>query len=105
VPLFLCNYHVHKAWVKNLNEKVRNEATRKAMFEDLCSLQKLQAFDAEGTVDKAALDTAVDSAAAAFVAKYAEEEAFCTYFTKKWWKKLGVLGGVVSVQFLVPRVI
>jgi hypothetical protein len=31
-----------------------------------------------------------------FVAKYAEEEAFCTYFTKKWWKKPGVLGGVGS---------
>jgi hypothetical protein len=92
VPLFLCNYHVRKAWVKNLRKKVRSEQLRVAMFKDLCSLQELEAFTADGAVDQEALTIAVEAAALAFVTKYAAEADFCKYFTDTWWKKPGRLG-------------
>jgi hypothetical protein len=95
VPLFLCNYHVRKAWLKNLRKKVHNDDTRLAMYKDLCSLQELQAFAADGAVDFEALQHKVESAAEAFVAKYAAEADFCKYFKETCGARLGA-----SVRFV-----
>jgi hypothetical protein len=99
VPVLLCNYHVRKAWLRNLVEKVRDEETQRAMYKELCDLQELAVFTADGAVDKEALDAAVDGAAAAFVTKYSPcAPIFCKYFEEHWWLKPGRLGAHLGVH-------
>jgi hypothetical protein len=103
VPIYLCNYHVRKAWLKNLRKKVKNEEKRHAMYKALCSLQELEAFTEDGAVDTSALAAAVTSAAAAFVAEYASEADFCTYFQETWWHKAGRIGAAWRSPHVVRR--
>ena len=90
VPVFLCNWHVQKAWSEQLLKKVpANRAVQDDMLSDLTAIQRTLGDKVGGC--KAALDCKVATAVAAFCLKWAQYQEFVRYFQAEWVCK-GKLG-------------
>jgi len=91
VPIFLCNWHVRKAWVKNLLLKVKASSgrTEQEAGELRCKMYtRLLAIQEMHAADHAALDKAVTQAVAKFRVDFdSEAHEFCVYFEKEWGKR------------------
>jgi hypothetical protein len=80
VPVILCSWHVKRAWLKALNEKVRDAELRLEIFK---KLEAIMLHDpATGSLEDVATD--VEGMIEAFFQEYQEQTAFTGYFRKTW---------------------
>ena len=80
VPVYLCCWHVKRAWLGNLINKVPDPVKRKAMFIDLVDMMQFGlAHAAEGVAEQMFQDKL-----AAFRLLYVGEELFQQYLTTYW---------------------
>lgn len=79
VPIYICNWHVKRAWIKNLVLHVKDVDTRHAMFARLADIMhSCRADSGEVTMEQ------VRSMVSKFLEDYAVEASFIGYFTKEW---------------------
>ena len=90
--IFLCTWHVKRAWLKNLLKHIKVGSDRLQMFDELCSLvhkSRSATGEEEGMGNVAA---SVESQIDAFCSKWgAKYPAFITYFKRTWVGKLPML--------------
>lgn len=87
VPIYLCIYHVRKAWTKKLLEIVETHETRvqmNAALEDLCWGSTLT-FDGDVDIGRSAMIKL-----RIFYHRFHMEEAFIEYFQQEWEPCMGM---------------
>lgn len=84
--IFLCKWHVKRAWLKNLIKKVKTWEKRQAMFAAMGAIMESQgqATDSEDQLQEAAIQRLQE-----FYARFKEEVAFIRYVKQEWEKKIG----------------
>lgn len=87
IPIDLCNWHVKKAWVKNLNSKVHHANDRQELFKDLSAIMHGAEFDQ--LAGEQQLLSAVNTQMQAFRIKWSCYPAFIQYFTEQWMHRPG----------------
>ncbi|KAH9328046.1 hypothetical protein KI387_000154 [Taxus chinensis] len=71
--VYLCSWHVRRAWLKNLIAKVKDVETRQAMFTSLGEI-----------LHKSPTEEAATHDVNMFIEKYAAQESFITYWKDQW---------------------
>ncbi|KAH9299293.1 hypothetical protein KI387_030975, partial [Taxus chinensis] len=77
--VYLCSWHVRRAWLKNLIAKVKDVETRQAMFTSLGEI-----------MHKSPTEEAAIHDANMFIEKYAAQESFITYWKDQWAHRIGM---------------
>jgi len=93
-PVQLCIWHVKRAWVKNLGEKVKmggkdSAATRGAHATIFAGLSELVALPRAGGTSRDDFRRQVKAKLVQVKSSFAEHEVFWKYFEKEWVGKLG----------------
>lgn len=84
LPVYLCTWHVTKAWVKQIRSKVKTGAQFQRAF---TGLHKIMTMPAAG--DRAATLRALNEKLDAYEAEFAEHPALLEYVRGYWRPKLG----------------
>ncbi|CAL8471873.1 g11415 [Coccomyxa elongata] len=89
VPIFLCAWHVKRAWLSNLTSTVADADKRTEIWRALDELMRLnvQLPTSHSKEDLAKLCTDVLER---FYSEFSEQAAFITYFKKEWAGKVEV---------------
>ena len=84
--IFLCKWHVKRAWLKNLISKVKTWEKRSAMFKALGSIMESQgnAEHSEQECHEVAMQRLEE-----YYAKFKDEPVFIEYVKREWENKIG----------------
>lgn len=88
VPIYLCAWHVKRAWLKNLTATVADGQKRKEILAALDGLMRLNVqLPAEHSSED--LTKLCHEALESFYEHVSEHKAFSHYFKKEWASKVG----------------
>lgn len=90
VPVYLCTWHVKRAWLKHLVRHVKDKAARLQMFDELGRI-----LHSAATEPGADADAEVVAALDKFYKTFKRYKGFIAYF-KKTWKEDVKVGGWVG---------
>lgn len=90
VAIFLCIWHVKRAWLKNLIHTVADSKKRQEM---LAALDKLMRLNVQLPVEHSDEDLRryCQEALEGFYKQFADQQAFLQYFKREWAAKIGEL--------------
>lgn len=87
VPVFLCAWHVKRAWLSNLTGTVADSAKRTEIWHALDGLMRINVqLPADHSPED--LTKLCEDALAGFYKKFSEQSAFINYFKKEWAGKI-----------------
>ena len=88
VPIFLCAWHLKRAWLSNLTSTVADADKRTEIWRALDGLMRLnvQLPTSHSKEDLAKLCT---DALERFYSDFSEQAAFITYYKKEWAGRVG----------------
>jgi hypothetical protein len=84
VPVFLCTFHVLKAWLEQLRHKVKDKARYTEAFQ---ALRGIMYQVAAGSFEERM--AVIDGAIALFKKQFEDEKALLAYLTSTWEHKRG----------------
>lgn len=87
MPIFLCTWHVKRAWLKHLLRHVKDKKQRLKMFDRLGNI--LHSAAMKGGED---VPAKVKAALEGFYRTFGRYKAFIAYFKKTWEKDVEVCG-------------
>jgi hypothetical protein len=90
VPVFLCAWHVKRAWLLNLTSTVADAEKRTEIWLALDGLMRIN-VQLPANHSKEELAKLCDDALERFYSRFSAQNAFITYFKKEWAGKIGAL--------------
>lgn len=90
VPIFLCAWHVKRAWLSNLISTVADADKRTEMWRALDGLMRLN-VQLPASHSKEDLAKLCADVLERFYGTFSEQAAFITYFKREWAGKIGAL--------------